>query len=68
MKYRAKITNIIPLILNVKKYEKSNFLHDQNDTYIEVNTEKEAELIDELNYTNRKVYLIYRELIDLTTK
>lgn len=68
MKYRAKITNIIPQIMNVKKYEHANILHDANDTYIEVDTEEEAELIEEMNYTYRNVYLIYKELINITTK
>lgn len=68
MKYRAKITNIIPQIMNVKKYENQHTLHDAYDTYIDVDTEEEAELIEEMNYTYRKAYLIYKELINITTK
>lgn len=68
MKYRAKITNIIPQIKNVKKYEHAYILHDATDNYIEVDTEEEAELIEEMNYTYRKAYLIYKELINITTK
>lgn len=68
MKYRAKMTNIIPQIRNIKKYEHAHILHDATDNYIEVDTEEEAELIEEMNYTYRKVYLIYKELINITTK
>ena len=68
MKYRAKMTNVIPLIMNVRKYEHANVLHDATDTYIEVDTENEAELIEEINRTYRNVYLIYKELINVTTK
>lgn len=68
MKYRAKITNIIPQIMNVKKYERAHILQDEKEYYIEVDTEEEAELIEEMNYTYRKVYLIYKELIEITTK
>lgn len=68
MKYRAKITNIIPQIMNIKKYEYAYILHDATDNYIEVDTEEEAELIEDMNYTYRKAYLIYKELINITTK
>lgn len=68
MKYRAKITNIIPQIKNVKKYENRYISHGAFDTYIEVDTEEEAELIEEMNYTYGKAFLIYKELINLTTK
>lgn len=68
MKYRAKITNIIPQIKNVKKYEYNIVIHDAQDMYIDVDTEEEAELIEEMNWTYRKAFQIYKELINITTK
>lgn len=68
MKYRAQITKVIPLIRNLKKYENAHILFDAHEAYIEVDTEEEAELIEEMNRTQKKVYLIYKELINITTK
>lgn len=66
MKYRAKITNIVPQIRNISKYAKSYICRDTQDLYIEVETEEEAELIEELNYTYQKAFAIYNELIEKT--
>ena len=66
MKYRAKITNIIPQIKNIKAYEKGYICRDKEDLYIEVDTEEEAELIEELNNTYQKAFAIYNELIEKT--
>lgn len=66
MKYRAKITNIVPQIRNISKYANSYICRDNEDLYIEVDTEEEAELIDELDYTYRKAFAIYNELIEKT--
>ena len=68
MKYRAKITNIISQIRNVKLYTNRYIARDTTDSYIEVNTEEEAELIEELNYTIDKATRIYTKLIEFTTK
>lgn len=68
MKYRAKIGYIISQIINVKKYEHAHIIRDAFDTYIEVDTEKEAELIEEMNEAYRKAYLILLEIIEITTK
>lgn len=68
MKYRAKITNIISQIRNVKAYSNLYILRDNRDFYIDVNTEEEAELIEELNLTINKATRKYAKLIELTTK
>lgn len=68
MKYRAKITNIVPQIMNIKSYARRYYLEINQELYIEVKTEEEAELIDELNYTYQKAFAIYNELIEKTTK
>ena len=66
MKYRAKITNIVPQIRNISKYALSYICQDFYDLYIEVDTEEEAELIEELNNTYYKAFAIYNELIEKT--
>lgn len=66
MKYRAKITNIVPQIRNISKYAIGYICRDTQDLYIEVDTEEEAELIEELNYTYQKAFAIYNELIEKT--
>lgn len=66
MKYRAKITNIVPQIRNISKYAKSYISRATQDLYIEVETEEEAELIEELNYIYQKAFAIYNELIEKT--
>lgn len=68
MKYRAKITYCIPQVLNIEKYVKSPICTDANDTYIEVTSEREAELIEGLNDLYKKAFNIYEALIDETTK
>lgn len=66
MKYRAKITNIVPQIRNISKYATRYICRDTKDLYIEVDTEEEVELIEELNYTYQKAFAIYNELIEKT--
>lgn len=66
MKYRAKITNIVPQIKNIKDYVNGLIYRDIEELYIEVETEEEAELIEELNYTYQKAFAIYNELIEKT--
>lgn len=68
MMYRAKITYCIPQVQNIEKYEKSYICTDAKDTYIEVTSEKEAELIEELNDLYKKAFNIYEALIEETTK
>lgn len=66
MKYRAKITNIVPQIRNISKYATCYICRDTQDLYIEVATEEEAELIEELNDTYQKAFAIYNEIIEKT--
>lgn len=66
MKYRAKITNIVPQIRNISKYATGYICQDFHDLYIEVDTEEEAQLIEELNNTFQKAFAIYNELIKKT--
>lgn len=49
MMYRAKITRIFSFVeshYNLKKY---TIVRDPKDTYLEVNSEDEAELLEKLN-------------------
>ena len=66
MKYRAKITNIVPQIMNIKAYERRYYLEINKELYMEVETEEEAELIEELNNIYQKAFAIYNELIEKT--
>lgn len=68
MKYRAKITNCIQLIECHYNFEKNHVCHDKYDTYIEVDTEEEAEIIEELNKTTSRTTELYTKLRDLTSK
>lgn len=68
MMYRAKITYCIPQVLNIEKYVKIPICTDANDTYIEVTSDREAELIEELNVLYEKAFNIYETLIDETSK
>ena len=49
MVYRAKITRIWSTIENYYNFNHYNIVRDAKDTYIEVDNEEEAELIERLN-------------------
>ena len=66
MKYRAKITNCIQLIECRYNFKKNYVCHDKYDTYIEVDTEAEAEIIEELNRVQGKSIELYSQLVELT--
>lgn len=68
MKYRAKCTNIVSQIKNITAYSKSYICHDAKDHYIEVDTEDEAELIEELNEEMTQALKTYKKLMSLTIK
>lgn len=68
MMYRAKCTNCIQLIECRYNFKKHYVCHDKNDTYIEVATEAEAELIEELNKVQGKSRELYTRLVDITSK
>lgn len=68
MKYRAKMTYCIPQMMNV--YEKGNayVCKDAKDTYLYVNTQEEAELIEEINDHFHQALQQYIKLIKLQEK
>lgn len=63
MKYRAKCTWCAPLLYNCDKYVNAYYPRDKYDTYIEVNTEEEANLIEQLNGHQEATFKIYNELL-----
>lgn len=67
MKYRAKCTWCLSQIANLYNKKTAYLCHDKTDTWIEVNTEEEAELIEELNKQLRKTTETYTRLRDITT-
>lgn len=68
MKYRAKMTYCIPQMMNVYENGNANVCKDAKDTYIEVNTEEEAELIEEINNHFQQALQLYKQLIKLQEK
>ena len=66
MKYRAKITNCIQLIECCYNFKKHYVCHDKHDSYIEVDTEAEAEIIEKLNDLQGQCRELYSQLIELT--
>ena len=65
MEYIATVTYCIPQIRNIKKYATRALIKAGGETNIIVDTNEEAELIDELNKTFKKAYRQYRELLQL---
>lgn len=68
MKYRAKCTNIVSLIKNIKAYAESYIIYYDKDQYIEVDTYEEAVLIEELNDEMTQALETYHKLMSLTIK
>lgn len=66
MKYRAKCTNCISQLLNITKYKDAFFCKDAFDRYIEVDSEEEADLIEEINKQKGNLTKLYERLIKLT--
>ena len=65
MKYRAKITRIFSQIescYNIKNY---TLVTDFKDSYIEVNTEEEAEIIEHLNELKEEYDKTYIKLLEM---
>ena len=65
MEYIATVTYCIPQIRNIKKYATRALNKVGGEINIIVETNEEAELIDELNKTFKKAYRQYRELLQL---
>lgn len=68
MKHRAKMTYCIPQIMNVYEKGKAQIVRDVKDYYIEVNTQEEAELIEEINDHFQQALQLYKQLIKLQEK
>ena len=49
--------------MNCKKYAKSYYSHDHYDTYIEVDTKEEANLIERLNGYQEGTLKTYKEIL-----
>ena len=65
MKYRAKCTKIISFVdshYNMNAYQK---VRDAKDTYIEVDTPEEAELIEEINRHQEAISAATLKLLDI---
>lgn len=66
MKYRAKCTYGISQVMNVYPDRNKNPMpKDDNDIYIEVDTEEEAALIEKLNNHMRCAYITLIDLEEL---
>ena len=68
MKYRVKITHCIPLISNLKKYEKCELLHDATDTYIEIENIQELLYIEDIEAYQAATFKRYQQLIAIIEK
>lgn len=65
MKYRAKITRIYSQIESIYVLNESNLVKDVKDSYIEVDTEEEAETIDRLNHLQAEFNKLYIKLLEM---
>lgn len=65
MKYRARITNCVSHIKNIKKYSDAYFPHDMKDMWIEVDSEEEATEIEMMNRYFGQALKSYQRLIEL---
>lgn len=68
MKYRAKITNCHPLIMNISKYKDYKLIHDYSDIYIEVDNSQELLLIEDIEGYQTATLRKYQQLMALTNK
>lgn len=64
MKYRAKCTWCLTLLLNMKAFQKATIVHDKKEAFIEVNSEEMAEHIERLNAAQEVTFKRYNELFD----
>ena len=67
MKYRAKCTWCISHVMNTYNICKNPILKDATEHYIEVDSEHEADLIEELNTEMKVVSKIYTELVNINS-
>lgn len=68
MKYRAKITNCHPLIMNISKYKDYKLIHTCYDIYIEIDNSQELLLIEDIEGYQTALLRKYQQLMSLTNK
>lgn len=68
MMYRAKITDCYQVIECIYDMRKMFVCHDVKDTYIEVKTEEEAELIERLNEAQKRSKELYTQIMNIVHK
>lgn len=68
MKYRAKITNSHPLIMNISKYKDYKLIHTYSDIYIEIDNSQELLLIEDIEGYQTAILRKYQQLMALTNK
>lgn len=68
MKYRAKITNCHPLIMNIRKYKDYKLIHTYSDIYIEIDNSQELLLIEDIEGYQTAILRKYQQLMELTNK
>ena len=61
--YRVKITNCMPQIDNIYDLSGSYIIKEQNEIFLDVKTEEEAKLIEELEQHQTESRRIYNELL-----
>ena len=64
MVYRAKITKIYNTIEDIYNFKKHHVVTDSKDAYIEVDTEEEAEIIEEMNKLKEQFNKLHIDLIE----
>lgn len=68
MKYRAKCTNCISQVMNAYNINKYPILRDARDFYVEVDSEYQAELIEELDKHMKEAVKIYTTIVNINSK
>lgn len=68
MKYKANCKNCISQILNVSHYKNCAIEEEDGQAWIVVETQKEAQLIEQLNDAMSEAIRIYMKIINLTTE
>lgn len=68
MVYRAKITRIFSTIENIYNLRKYNVVSDSKDSYIEVRTEEEAEIIEKMNKLKTEFDKLHIVLLEKTNR
>lgn len=63
MKHLAECTWCVILLKNTKKYENREYEYLNDTLYIDVDTEEEVKLIEQINRHQEATYKIYNELL-----